>query len=184
MVLMRGVWPLALCGLVACGGSDGLGPRASCARTAGQQMVQGTVTDVHDGDTLTVAGAHRVRLAGVDAPELSQNFGAQSRAALKTLALGQVVSVVYSDTDRYGRLLGQVFSSGCADVNLRLVQAGAAWFYRAYQCELQPAQRSLLDAAERLARAAHEGLWAEPSPVAPWYFRNGIESEVPVCPAS
>lgn len=184
MVLMRVMWPLAMCGLVACGGSDSLGPGASCGRTTGEQILQGAVTDVHDGDTLTVAGIHRVRLAGVDAPELSQNFGAQSRSALKTLALGQVVSVAYSDTDRYGRLLGRVFAPGCVDVNWRLVQTGAAWFYRAYQCDLQPAQRLSLDAAERFARAAREGLWAEPSPVAPWYFRNGIESEVPVCPAS
>ena len=176
---------LVLCGLAACGGSDVHGPGVSCTQALpAQRVLQGTVTEVQDGDTLTLDGTHRVRLVGIDAPELSQDYGGQSRAALRALVEGHAVSITYSETDRYGRLLGQVFASGCTDVNLRQVQTGAAWFYRAYQCDLGPAQRQALDAAERLAHAARHGLWADALPVAPWVFRNGTEPEVPVCAAS
>lgn len=180
MNLMRFAGLLALSSLVACGGGDGLGPGLFCATSPAGRVLQGTVTEVQDGDTLTV-GEHRIRLSGIDAPELSQDFGPQSRAALKALVLGRPVSIAYSDTDRYGRLLGRVFVDACVDVNLHLVQIGAAWFYRAYQCDVLAAQRVALDVAESRARAAHEGLWANPAPVAPWLFRNGTEPEVPVC---
>lgn len=181
MDLMRMLGLCSLCSLMACGGSDGHGSDLACALLPGEQRLQGTVTEVLDGDTLTVGGAHRIRLSGIDAPELSQAFGPQSRSALKAMVQGQTVSVAYADTDRYGRLLGHVFASGCLDVNLRQVRTGSAWFYRAYQCDLSAAERTALALAEQLARASHEGLWAETSPVAPWLYRNGSEPEVPVC---
>jgi endonuclease YncB( thermonuclease family) len=180
MDLMRFAGLLALSSLVACGGSDSLEPGLFCAPSSSGRLLQGVVSEVQDGDTLTV-GASRIRLSAIDAPELSQDFGLQSRAALRALVLGRPVSIAYSDTDRYGRLLGQVFVDGCVDVNLHMVKTGAAWFYRAYQCDVLAVQRAALEQAESHARLAHEGLWANPAPVSPWVFRNGTDPEVPVC---
>ena len=69
-----------------------------------------TVLDVHDGDTVTVApmGDVRVpiklRLYGIDAPELEQKGGPQSRDHLLSLVRpGQGVEVIKMSTDKYGR---------------------------------------------------------------------------------
>jgi endonuclease YncB( thermonuclease family) len=50
----------------------------------------GRVVGVHDGDTITVIDAtmtqHKIRLAGIDAPELKQEFGARSKQNLSNIA--------------------------------------------------------------------------------------------------
>ena len=75
----------------------------------------GTMLDVHDGDTMTVApmGDVRVpiniRLYGIDAPELEQRGGPQSRDHLRALVqTGQGVEVIKMSTDKYGRTVALV----------------------------------------------------------------------------
>ncbi len=182
---------LILFALVACGGGGG-DPGAStgsgtvvsgtlCGYDVGPNLIEGTVSKVHDGDTITVNG-ESIRLDGIDAPELAQSYGAQAQASLSRLVLGQAVKVAYSKTDQYGRIVGAVFTPGCQYANLEQVATGSAWFYRAYQCELSAAQRILFDRAETGAKSARLGLWAQTLPTAPWVFRNGSNPEVPVCP--
>ena len=74
------------------------------------QAWPGIVTHVSDGDTVWVqplqgGEAHKVRLLGIDAPEICQPWGAQSRAALHAALQGQVVEVLSHTRDSYGRLL-------------------------------------------------------------------------------
>lgn len=183
--------------LAACGGcGDSVAPTAQntpplnaqasqlCGYEVGAQRLTGLVISVHDGDTerLRANGTeHSVRLDGIDAPELSQAFGSQSQAALSTRVLNQSVQVAYSKTDQYGRLVGAVFTQDCEYANLRQVQAGLAWIYRAYQCELAPATRAAFAQAENQAQQGSLGLWAQSAPVAPWLYRNGTEPAVPTC---
>ncbi|WP_252388327.1 thermonuclease family protein, partial [Escherichia coli] len=49
----------------------------------------------------------RVRLINIDAPEKKQPFGRWSTNQLKTLLAGQSVTVSYTQTDRYGRIIGR-----------------------------------------------------------------------------
>jgi hypothetical protein len=77
---------------------------------------------------------------------------------------GKTVTVQPRTTDRYGRTVANVTIAG-TDVSLALVQAGMAWHFLRYS------EDPKLAAAEREARTAHRGLWADPSPVAPWSFR-------------
>lgn len=51
---------------------------------------------------------HKVRLAGIDAPELTQPFGDRSRQNLAALAFGKDVTVQWDKRDRYGRIVGKV----------------------------------------------------------------------------
>jgi endonuclease YncB( thermonuclease family) len=155
-----------------------------CGFDVGAKHLQGVVSAVHDGDTVTLnaAGAtYKIRLDGIDAPELAQAFGGPSHTALASAVLGKSVQVAYSQTDQYGRIIGAVFSSGCEYVNLKQVASGMAWFYRAYQCELSAPLRAQFAQAENIAVAGKTGLWLDADPTAPWVYRNGVDPAVPAC---
>lgn len=172
--------------LSACGGGDGasFAPASGnihCGVSVGKQRITGTVTSVHDGDTISVGG-EAVRLESIDAPELDQAYGPSSRAHLAAMVLGQSVTVTYAQTDRYDRVLGTVFKPDCSQVNLSQVASGAAWYYEAYQCDIDIRQRQAYAAAQVSAHTAKKGLWATAA-VAPWVHRNGVEAKVPAsCP--
>ena len=142
----------------------------TCAAT-----LEGRVVGVHDGDTITVLDASRqqykIRLAGIDAPELHQAFGSRSKQNLSGLVYNRQVLVEWEKHDRYGRTVGMVLVDG-RDANLEQVRAGMAWWYRQYAKEQRPDDRQRYEAAESEARQAKRGLWADQAPVPPWEFRR------------
>lgn len=77
----------------------------------------------------------------------------------------------HSPAHNYGRAVGLVTFDG-QDVNLAHLKAGLAWFYRQYASELNANRRATYEQAERDAREARRGLWADPAPVAPWDHRH------------
>ena len=146
-------------------------------RLIASEPVEWKVVSVHDGDTLTAVDAvnvqHKVRLQGIDAPEVKQAFGTKARDRLAELTLRKVVRVNVHEHDRYGRLLADIEAGG-QSVNRRMVADGMAWHYSRYSKDAG------LAAAEREARAARRGLWADKAPVAPWEWRaseKGRKSE-------
>lgn len=181
--------------LAGCGGggesgsaTSGATPLTSAAKVcgveAGPKLLEGAVTAVHDGDTLTlsVAGAsYKIRLDSIDAPELAQPFGSVSQSTLANAVLGKSVKVAYAKTDPYDRIVGAVFTDSCQYVNLNQVATGMAWFYKAYQCEISAAVRNQFMQAQDLAVEAKSGLWAQSNPEAPWFYRNGTEPVTPAC---
>ncbi|MFM7108147.1 MAG: thermonuclease family protein [Planctomycetaceae bacterium] len=126
------------------------------------------VVSVHDGDTLRCLDAddvqHKVRLHGIDAPEIGQAFGTKSREQLAALAMGHMTIVDHRGEDRYGRTLARLEVDG-RDVSREMIAAGMAWHYVRYDSDPSLAE------AEREARAAKRGLWADPRPVPPWDWR-------------
>ncbi len=146
----------------------------------------GKVVHILDGDTVEVLDAnkdtHRVRLAGIDAPESKQPFGTKAKQQLSARVGGEAVSVAWHKRDRYDRLVGKIMLDG-ADVNLALVRAGYAWWYREYAGEQSPSDRRLYEAAENAARREGAGIWADPRPIAPWDWRDGGKA-VPAKPNS
>lgn len=68
------------------------------------EVITGRVVNVTDGDTVTVLDAakvqHKVRLAGIDAPEKSQAFGQRSRESLEELVADKTVIVETYKKDR------------------------------------------------------------------------------------
>jgi len=144
------------------------------ACVAHAETITGMVVGVTDGDTITVLDAvkvhHKIRLAGIDAPEKKQAFGNRSKESLSDMVFDKTVNVETEKRDRYGRQIGKVLVDG-RDVNLVQVERGMAWFYRQYQREQSPNDRKLYEAAEDAAKAAKRGLWRDADPVAPWDFR-------------
>ena len=111
---------------------------------------------VVDGDTLRL-GEDRVRLAGIDAPELAQACtdaagaswpcGAEARRQLARLIAARPVACTPEDRDRYGRIVASC-RAGDADLAAGIVAAGLAVATDGYGSE------------ERAARAAKRGIWA------------------------
>ena len=133
------------------------------------QEIQGKVIRVLDGDTIEVLQdkkSVRIRLANIDAPEKKQAFGRWSTNQLKTLLAGQSVTVSYTQTDRYGRIIGRVFTTNGTDASRFMVQSGAAWVYERYN------EDESLPALQREAQEQKRGLWADANPVPPWECRN------------
>jgi endonuclease YncB( thermonuclease family) len=141
--------------------------------TVAAEPVEWKVVSVHDGDTLTAVDAanvqHKVRLQGIDAPEVKQAFGTKARDRLADLTLRKVVRVNVHEHDRYGRLLADIEAGG-QSVNRRMVADGMAWHYSRYSKDAG------LAAAEREARAARRGLWADKAPTPPWEWRAGEQN--------
>ncbi len=124
----------------------------------------GKVVKITDGDTLYVLDAnykqHKIRLAGIDAPERKQAYGLASRKHLASIVAGKRVTVEYQKRDRYGRILGKVLVDGI-DVYLEQVKAEFAWHYKKYQHEQSPEDQKLYAEAENQAQEGRLGLWRE-----------------------
>lgn len=150
-----------------------------CGFATGTKSLNGTVHSVHDGDTITV-NSQNIRLDSIDAPELAQTYGAQARQTLANLVLGKNVTVTYSKVDKYGRIVGSVFTDTCIYANLNQVANGAAWYYKAYQCEIAATTRNSFEAAQADAQGKDLGLWSQPA-TPPWVYRNGVDAQVPTC---
>lgn len=162
--------------------SSAQGPEGKAAQG---QVYRGTVVRVADGDTITVrdtdGAQHKVRLHAVDAPELKQAHGLKSQGWLSDQLLNETVKVRVMDKDRYQREVAKVLIPGpdcgepvCGtdqDVNLQLIEHGMAWWYREFAKSQTSTDRSLYNEAEKHARSQRLGLWAQPTPQAPWEWR-------------
>ncbi|WP_165747653.1 thermonuclease family protein [Klebsiella aerogenes] len=132
-------------------------------------QLQGMVIRVLDGDTIEVLQDKtpvRIRLANIDAPEKKQAFGRWSTNQLKGLIAAQPVTVTYTHTDRYGRIIGRVFTANGTEASRFMVQSGAAWVYERYSTD------KALPALQREAQRQKRGLWADSQPVPPWEWRH------------
>ena len=155
-------------------------PSRPVVDSSGRQELTGRVVAIADGDTITILDSantqHRIRLAGIDAPESHQAFGEQSRLSLSEMILGKDVSVSYQKIDQYGRIVGKILLDG-KDINLEQLKAGMAWHYKFYEDEQTLEDRELYARAEAEARAARRGLWQDASPVEPYQFRREEKRE-------
>ncbi|BBL70839.1 thermonuclease family protein [Methylogaea oryzae] len=146
---------------------------ASAVPAGADSSLSGKAIKILDGDTLIIVTAQgdrqaRVRLAQIDAPETSQAFGQRSKQSLSDLVYGKGVQVAVEKTDQYGRLIGVVHVDNL-DANLEQVKRGMAWVYPQY------AKDPSYFAAERTARDAKTGLWAQSDPTSPWKFRHSAK---------
>lgn len=131
----------------------------------------------HDADTPTMqiydriaGGAFKIRLRGVDAPELDQPRGREAMEALFRILQGNGASVYVEGRDKYGRTLGVIYTQQEADVNLMLVANGYAWVDDG---RMPKARRRQLEAAQVTARERKLGLWADERPIKPSDWRKG-----------
>ncbi|WP_326430469.1 thermonuclease family protein (plasmid) [Stutzerimonas frequens] len=134
---------------------------------------------IADGDTIYVRHAeqrasYRVRLAMIDAPESKQAYGPQAKQALQQLLRGAgILTLQVYGSDRYGRLIAVVEDERKRNINLLMVNQGAAWVYSQYARRPEFAgYYDTISTAENNARRQRLGLWANPDAMEPWRFRR------------
>ena len=118
---------------------------------------------VIDGDTLAFEGDVRVRLHGLDAPEMDHPTGKASKDHLKRLIAGRPVTVRIVDTDKYGRHIAKVYAPDGTDLCKAMVAQGYA---RAYTSFSRDYARD-----EAQAKKTRAGLWAKDAGL---WGRNGM----------
>ena len=123
---------------------------------------------VIDGDTIRAEAKGKeikIRLVEIDAPEMDQPFGAQSKNFLNRLLYKKNVTLISQGEDRYGRILGEIYVDG-ESANTSMIRSGFAWVYDRYVEDL-----SLYEYQDQ-AKAKNLGLWRGDDPIAPWVWRK------------
>jgi micrococcal nuclease len=138
-------------------------PRESPAPASAPEGTRPAVVEyVHDGDTLFLADGRKVRLLGIDTPEIGESaecYGDEATALLRSILPEGAQVRVLADVqplDPFGRSLLHVWTDDGTWVNASLIEQGAA-----EAVVLDPNLRFAddLEAAERRARDAGAGLW-------------------------
>lgn len=139
-----------------------------------------TVTEVIDGDTFRLDTGERVRLLGIDAPEMNESdklerdseqtgrdkntikkLGKMSTEYVKKIAEGKKVYLEKGqdsdDKDKYGRLLRYVYLEDGTFINGKIVRDGYAYVYYKYPVS----KTEEMSRYEKEARDNKRGLWGE-----------------------
>ncbi|GAB3607349.1 hypothetical protein GCM10027413_27580 [Conyzicola nivalis] len=139
---------------------------ATPAITMPADAASATVNYVHDGDTLFITTPAdpnlKVRLIGIDTPEVGDNlecYGDEATATLRELAPEGAPVFFKSDVeplDQYGRSLLYLFTADGTSINLEMVARGAAEAVRIGQND---AYWDQLSSAESIAVESQAGIW-------------------------
>jgi len=140
------------------------------------------VISVHDGDTIKIkkdGNVQNLRLCGIDAPEISQPLGKDSRdylrflrsASLSLLPTGKAVQISIVDTDKYNRKIGEIFLTATNPekfINEEMTVKGMAYSYNKYKnCPNQVAMGN----GEAIAKQKKLGVWSGDYEK-PWDYRK------------
>ena len=110
-----------------------------------------TVNRVIDGDTYIINNT-KVRLFGVDAPELKQEFGLEAKEFVEHLILHKRVLVVLKSKDRYNRQVAEIYING-SNLAYILLENGMVWNY------YQFSKSNLMESKQQFAKYNKIGLW-------------------------
>ncbi|KAK3160438.1 hypothetical protein QOZ80_1BG0059450 [Eleusine coracana subsp. coracana] len=117
------------------------------------------------GNEQVLVKKYRIRLSGIDAPETSMPYGKEAKEELVRLVQGKILKIRVYDSDRYGRLVGDVDCDGVF-VQEHMLKKGLAWHYTAYDDRIE------LHKWENQAKMSRTGLWASSKPENPWEWRK------------
>ena len=140
------------------------------------RVVEGSI---YDGDTLRVKRGGeelKIRLCGIDAPEIKQDGGIEARDHLRSLvAQGDGgIGVVPIEKDKYERTVADLFvihSDGSEiHLNSQMVADGMAYHYEKYSGNCP--QSDVLVRAEEIAKEQSAGVWSSPGAERPWAYRK------------
>ncbi|GAB6040974.1 thermonuclease family protein [Endothiovibrio diazotrophicus] len=145
----------------------GAPPTVSPSPSPSPAPAEGRVVAVPDGDTVYLQGGMKLRLIGINAPEVAHHNrpgepgGEAAGSFLRERLMGRQVRLEpgLEPFDHYGRLLVHLYDGSGVSINELLLREGHAWV-SPHPPNLRHIERYA--AAEAEARAAHRGLWADP----------------------
>lgn len=128
------------------------------------------VIHVTDGDTLWAQPEEggkpvRIRIDGIDAPEICQAGGQSARDALAARVKGRAVELAVRGEDDYGRTVAGVLVDG-EDIAGWMVGQGHAWSYRGKRGAARYAS------LQKQAQSERRGVFSDASAVPPRVFRK------------
>lgn len=137
-----------------------------------------TDIDVIDGDTiqgLDESGKKiKVRMIGIDAPEIGQPMSTESAEELRSCIGGESRALLFIDTnipkDKYGRTLARVESAEI-DCNQQQIEKGMAWFYAGSGEDIVGEYNDTYNQAHDYAQDNQMGVWAMDLEK-PWDYRE------------
>ncbi len=125
------------------------------------------IIKIYDGDTITALTSQKekikIRLYGIDAPELKQPFGKASKRHLIDLISNKSLNINEKGKDKYGRTLAVLYN-GDQDINAQMVIDGYAWAYDKFSKDYVTFQQN--------AQLLKKGLWIDKDVVRPSDFRK------------
>lgn len=131
---------------------------------------EGVVSWVDDGDTVKVKSHGvkiSVRLWGIDTPEKRQAGGRAALYYLIKLVKSKKVRIAPLESGKYGRLIAKIYVKD-KFVNLEMIRAGHAWWYKRYSPNWTAGKEALIE-----AQAARLGIWGKKKmPIEPYLWRK------------
>lgn len=123
-----------------------------------------------DGDTFTLKSGRTVRIALIDTPELNEPYYDSAAQLLSDLILGKSVNLkpLSGQTDRYGRILAEVFVDS-VNTGLSILAHGLGALYL-YQDNLH--LKEIYLSAQQKALREKIGIWSLPGPEPEDYYIN------------
>jgi micrococcal nuclease len=130
------------------------------------------VKHITDGDTIITTTGEKIRLLGIDSPEIAsekmpaQFFSEESKIAAINLLKGKSIRLEFDEekTDKYGRLLAYIFLKDGTFINAKLIEDGYA---RAYFIPPNVKYYSHFKKLEKEAIKNRKGVWSEPDSISP-----------------
>ena len=132
----------------------------------------GPVVSILDGDTIEVLNGHhaeRIRLSGIDCPDMGQAFGKRTKQAASALAFGKEVTLRTHGYDKYKRTLPMCCYRMEPTAITRWSKTVGAGGIGSMRQEIGAGR---VGEGSGEAREARKGLWAESLPVPPWEWRT------------
>jgi endonuclease YncB( thermonuclease family) len=119
-----------------------------------QKIENNRVVKVFDGDTFDLKSGERVRLMGLDAPEMGRCGSVQAKERLASLVLGKTVNLEETAREEYGRTLALVYQNGKLINNIMIEEGWAVADYR------KNSQKDILAQSHKDAQVKKVGLWS------------------------
>ncbi|MEO6588428.1 MAG: thermonuclease family protein [Pyrinomonadaceae bacterium] len=125
-------------------------------------IIEGKVKNVYSGDNINIENkdgkVYLIRMLGIDAPEIKQEFGDKSQKKLSDLILGKDVTVIVRRRDSSNRYFGTVYFGG-KDVNFNQIETGMARYFQENGYEAREDDCKIYEQAEQKSRIERNGLW-------------------------
>ena len=143
---------------------------SSKAAEASDMPTVNQILEVIDGNTLNVStiedDTFMVKLKGVDAPELGQEYGNEALLYLKKLVGDKNIKIEFSGKDRWGNRLVDVSSNDGKSINEVMIRDGYGWVDRFFLTHNE------LIVLQENAKTKNIGLWSQEAPMEPWVYER------------